>query len=388
VHVWRAELTAEPRRSVLSPLTETPVKTLAAAGAYRPITPVRLLDTRSGGRLESGSTLTVPADTVVPAGATAVLANITVTDAAAAGYVTVWPSGQERPTASVVNPAAGETRANTAVVPLGADGRFLLYSSSPAHVIVDVSGFWAAVPDGVTREGRFVPVEPVRITDTRSAGPVAGQSSYPVVLPPVVPADASAVAVVVTVTEATGAGYWTAYPPGEVRPAVSTVNVTTGGTRANLAWVAPRDGAVEVFSQSGGHLVVDLVGYVTGAGAARASAGLLVPVTPARLVDTRTEAVQPGANTSRLVGGQGVRGLPTASGIAGNLTLVDAADAGYAVVWPEGAAVPLASNGNTARGEQAVAVAFTSRGGAAGAVSVQASVQADLVVDVTGYFTG
>lgn len=53
----------------------------------------------------------------------AVSLNVTVNEARASGFVTVWPAGFAQPTASNLNVGrAGQTIANAVVVPVGADG--------------------------------------------------------------------------------------------------------------------------------------------------------------------------------------------------------------------------------------------------------------------------
>ena len=68
-------------------------------------------------------------------------------------------------------------------------------------------------------------------------------------------------------TGATGPGFVTVWPGGE-RPVASNLNVTAQGQNIpNLAIVGVSpSGSVSLYSQSGGHLVVDLNGYYIGAG--------------------------------------------------------------------------------------------------------------------------
>jgi hypothetical protein len=70
--------------------------------------------------------------------------NITAVDASADGHLRVFPAGTPRPTTSVINFRAGQTRANNAVVRLGA-AAVTLFSGQPAgtvHVVVDVNGWF------------------------------------------------------------------------------------------------------------------------------------------------------------------------------------------------------------------------------------------------------
>ena len=114
--------------------------------------PTRLADTRPGsGRADAGRTLgpggsvtvTVTGTGGVPAGATAVVLNVTVTNTTGISYLTVYPTGQALPTASDLNWVAGDTRANLAVVRPGPDGSVTVYNhSSTTDVVVDVSGYY------------------------------------------------------------------------------------------------------------------------------------------------------------------------------------------------------------------------------------------------------
>lgn len=117
--------------------------------------PFRFTDTRDkyrpevnggtvGRTLAAGQTLElqVAGQRGIPGTAKAVSVNIAVTDATIPGFITVYPCGQ-RPTTANVNYEAGEPISNGAQVPLSADGRLCVYTYSPAHVIIDVNGWWS-----------------------------------------------------------------------------------------------------------------------------------------------------------------------------------------------------------------------------------------------------
>ncbi len=122
----------------------------ATGGTFAPVPPARILDTRDGtGGVAGIRPAATAVDVVVtgvggvPAtGVSAVVLNVTVTQPAGPGFVTVFPAGGSLPLASDVTFAAGETRPNLAVVAVGAGGKVTLYVSAQAHVIFDVAGVY------------------------------------------------------------------------------------------------------------------------------------------------------------------------------------------------------------------------------------------------------
>lgn len=114
-----------------------------------PLAPVRILDTRAGigvsaGRIAADQTIRVQVTGAagIPAEATGVLLNVTVTAADGAGYVTAFPAGGARPNASVINFSAGEDVANMITATLGEAGGIELFNAqSSAHLVADVAGY-------------------------------------------------------------------------------------------------------------------------------------------------------------------------------------------------------------------------------------------------------
>jgi hypothetical protein len=117
-------------------------------------------------------------------------------------------------------------------------------------------------------------------TGMRAAGsvlqlPVTGRGG--------VPGNAKAVALNLTITQPAATGYATVYPCGTKRPNASTINFKAGTTIANgvLAKVGT-NGRVCIYTHRAAHLVVDVVGDHPAASA-------YSPLTPARLLDTRSD---------------------------------------------------------------------------------------------------
>jgi hypothetical protein len=136
------QLTMDAARAVTATFVPGP--------ALYALTPCRLFDSRSAG---TGAPLAAESQTIVPARghcgipftATSVALNVTVTAPTAAGFVRVFPSGTALPTTSVVNYAAGRTRANNTLVMLGSTGAVdvqIGQTVGTAHVVVDVSGYF------------------------------------------------------------------------------------------------------------------------------------------------------------------------------------------------------------------------------------------------------
>ncbi len=79
----------------------------------------------------------------VPAGATAVLVNLTIVAASSVGFLAAFRNGISWPGNSSINwDHNGETVANTTVVAVNGSAVFNLYASNPVDVIVDVIGYY------------------------------------------------------------------------------------------------------------------------------------------------------------------------------------------------------------------------------------------------------
>jgi hypothetical protein len=252
------------------------------AGGLTPLTPTRVMDTRSNlgvsGPIPPGGTakLTVDGAGGVPAsGVAAVVLNVTVTQPKSGGYLTVFPDGIARPSTSNLNFSGNETVPNLVVAPVGSNGDvdFSNGSAGTVQVIADVSGWFAS---GTAGAGGFTPLTPTRLMDTRSnhgaTGPIAKGGTAKLTVKGVGGVPASGVAAVVlnvTVTQPKTAGYITVFPDGLSRPATSNLNFSANETVPNLV-VAPvgSDGKVDFFNGTGGtvQIIADVAGWVATQG--------------------------------------------------------------------------------------------------------------------------
>lgn len=121
------------------------------AGFYT-LTPCRVLDTRNasgpyGGPALAGNdsrTFTLTGQCGVPSTAKAVSVNVTVTQSTAAGDLKLYASGGTLSVSTAMNYAAGQTRANNAVVALGSGG-VIVQTDQPGgtvQFILDVNGYF------------------------------------------------------------------------------------------------------------------------------------------------------------------------------------------------------------------------------------------------------
>ena len=272
----------------------------------------------------------------------------------------------------------------------------MVYAGSDDGTITAV-----AVPEPLDLAGgRFNPVGPARILDTRngtggSSAPIGPGATRNVPLSGRggVPATGvSAVVVNVTATQPSAASYLTIHPSGSGRPVASNLNFGPGQTVANLSVVpVGTSGSIDVFNAAGTtHLVVDIVGWLGIDGALGGSRYNATP--PARIFDTRGGAgggaaeLGPGATAKVFVRGRG--GLPVAgmTSVLLNVTATQPTVGGYLTVHPSGSGRPLASNLNFGPG-QTVANLTVVPVGPDGSIDVfNASGATHVIVDAVGWF--
>lgn len=245
--------------------------TAAIPGAVATVKPARIIDTRQSSAVGPDATLVVPVvgRNGVPANASAVFVNVTVTAPRAGGFLTVYPSTESRPTASNLNFSAGQTIPNLVVAKVGTNGSISIYNRSPGstQIIVDIQGY--VVPGEATASGAIVPVTPTRVLDTRYAlgsapGAVpAGQERVVTMTGNL--AAASGAFMNLTVTETKAPGYLSAYPSGP-RPLVSNLNFQANSTVPNLATVGLNASKVTLYNGSANYgtiqMVADVFAYI------------------------------------------------------------------------------------------------------------------------------
>jgi hypothetical protein len=379
-----------------------------AATTYFPLTPARILDTRNANGLSgplgshAARSFQVSGRGGVPANATAVTGNLTVTAQTSRGYLFIGPDPVSNPASSTLNFPVGDDRANGVTVALGDGGILGITYVSPnagtsAHAIFDVTGYF--VPD--TSGATYVALTPARILDTRSGNGLSGAFSshaartFGVANRGGVPANATAVTGNLTVTGQTSSGYLFIGPAATNDPTSSTLNFPKGDDRANgvtvalgggnlsVTFVAPTPGPIA-------HVIFDVTGYfVPGSSGAR-----YVPLTPSRILDTRTGTGLSGSfysHGARTFGVTGHGGVPSGStAVTGNLTVTSQTSNGYLFIGPAANNDPTSSTLNFPVGDDRANGVTVALGGGNLSVTFVAPTpgpKTEVIFDVSGYFT-
>jgi hypothetical protein len=363
-----------------------------AVGAYFPLAPNRILDTRGGfnapaGPLGAGKVIRaqvtganssgsegVPAEgtgTDLPAGSiSAAVLNVTVVNASRPSFLTVYPDGSSRPTTSSINFGTSLAEANGITVPLSSDGAVDIFNQyGSVNVIVDVVGYYGANDALISHTGgpggSYEPTAPSRIYDSRRDPHGALTPDEDVALT-VSLSDTSlnahirAIAVNVTATSPTSNGFLSVHPGNAAPTGASTLNFAKGQTVANsdVVEVCPAGTAlcnsrlpsINVYNASTGrtNVIVDIVGFFddgTIAGGLRFHA-----ITPIRIADSRSGEGIPhalGPLSSASVD-PGSIGTADTVALATNVTAVSPTLATFLTVWPDLTAKPNTSTINPA----------------------------------------
>ncbi len=255
----------------------------------------------------------------------------------------------------------------------------------------------------------FYPLTPCRIADTRVGSgfggafgppslPAGASRNFPIPASGCnVPADAQAYSLNITVVPPGPLGYLTAWPTGSAAPLVATLNSLNGSIVGNAAIVsAGTNGSISLFASNATDVVIDINGYFAPPTSLQALA--FYPVIPCRIADTRSGSAgsgKSGAFGPPSLSSGAIRNFPiplsscgipsSASAYSVRMTVVALVPLGFLTTWPAGQPLPLAATLNALSGgvvgNEAIVPAGTN-----GAISVFASDNTDLVIDINGYF--
>jgi hypothetical protein len=417
----------------------------AGLASYVPVTPFRVLDTRSGTCVQCGTGALLPGGTMtlqvtgytvgsesVPSGATSVVLNVTAVPGSGS-YLTIFPAGTGRPISSNLNFNAQTNTANLVVVALGTGGEVNLYDNQgTVNLVADVEGYFAA-PSGTA--GEFHTMAPLRVCDSRAgqpANPCNDEGSGPSLpLGPgqaeavdvatvtgsggSIPSNGTAAAVVLNLTAVSGnqATYLSVYPTnssgqcsasGQVPPQSSTLNVDADVNQPNRVIVplgpaatGQPDTDVCVYNSLGTiNFLLDADGWF---GTSSAAAGTQFQVIgPSRICDTRAGTGTECSGDTLTAGDvlpvqvTGVGGVPSSGPVAviANVIAVSGSSETYLTVYPaDSSTTPNASDLNANAGENIpnLVIVKLSAASPAGKVDVYNSLGTiNIVMDVEGWF--
>ncbi len=388
-----------------------------AAGAYHPLAPKRVADTRTDSGLADsgqapgpGQTLDVQvagANGVPSSGVAAVVLNVTVTVPTAGSFITVFPTGLAVPSASTMDFQGAQTQANLVEVALGRGGQVSVYNARGwTQVIVDVEG-WYDASNTSSGAGLYNSVTPYRVADTRpgtgtpysghALGPgqsvtlqIAGVDGVPT-------SGAEAVNVNVTAVDATADSFLSVYPAGTVQPTSSAVNFVPGQAVPNQAVVElSGSGGITVTNSVGSvDVIVDLAGWYTSGATGATTGSSFHTLVPVRVVDTRSGSGYAysgdtlGPNGTLPISLAGLDGIPSTNvtGVVMNLTTTNATAVGNLQVWPGGDSRPASSSLNWTPGETTQNLVVVGLGVDDSLVTFNNSPgDVDLIIDLSGWF--
>jgi hypothetical protein len=383
-----------------TPIPVIGLTTVAPALRFVPITPCRIADTRTAAGPFGGPTIsgggsrdfTIPNSACgVPSTAQAYSLNVAVVPPAALGYLTLWPAGQTRPVASTLNSLDGRVKSNAAIVPAGTGGAVSVFASDTTNVILDINGYFVPATDPTALA--FYPITPCRIADTRTAtAPLGGPSlgggtsrTFPIQSSACnLPATAQAYSLnFAVVPGGHPLGYLTAWPTGQSKPLVASLNAPTGTVVANAAIVkAGTSGSIDIFASDTTHLVIDIDGYFAPIDTGGLS---LYGVTPCRVVDTRQPAGSAVITSLDVAVSASACGIPAnAQAHVLSVTVVPPGPLGYLTLWPQGQTRPVVATLNAldAAITSNLAIVPTTNGW----ISAFPSNPTHLIIDISGYF--
>ena len=258
--------------------SSSPTTAIGPTGPYVPVGRIRALDTRASGAIAAGRTtrVRVTGPGLLPAtGVVAVSVNLTVLTPAVTGSLSAFAYGTSW-SGATMSFQAGQTDQNFETVPVGATGLIDLRNNTtrPLTVILDILGYNDSTyrGGGDTTYGRYQPMTPTRLLDTRTGQPVAaGQTrTIQVVgqagIPPSTIYGGMAAAVNFTVLTPRSSG---SLAVGQTGPSKNTptISFTAGQTeQGQLLMLLDSNGGLSIRNNSATaiQVIADVVGYYTG----------------------------------------------------------------------------------------------------------------------------
>jgi hypothetical protein len=138
---------------------------------FKPIGPTRITDTRQGAGAHplgpASSTTIRPPGMLSDVRTVALAANLTGVNPSNSTYLTLWPTGENRPDMSNLNLAQQEIRSNATIIPLSSGGQFNVFNAAwTVDLVIDVAGAFVLQPaaEDFVRWYHPSPIVPQRVT--------------------------------------------------------------------------------------------------------------------------------------------------------------------------------------------------------------------------------
>ena len=243
-------------------------------------TPTRILDTRNGTggvstALASNQTVNVQVVGMggVPSGATSATLSLTAVTPPADGYLTVYPAGVGKPLVESLNYSSGINISNQITVPIGPDGKIAVYNfGGNTNVVLDLIGYYKPpeVNKATTQQGRYYPVAPERVYDTRSKSnkPLSGGTSRDIAVVSTKPRPGyiSGLSTNAVIINPSATSYYRAWQASTSQPNATNINFMANTAQAGLVSVAtdaskPTVSINSIISSGQANLTLDLYGY-------------------------------------------------------------------------------------------------------------------------------
>jgi len=405
-----------------------------APGEYVPVTPTRILETRTDDGGGAGGcapncqtanwkskpqpadnevvhvrvnnlTFASPSDLAVAADASAVVVNVTAVTPTNTGFVTVYNCDDARPTASSINLEPGGTAfsaaPNAVIANVSAAGEICIYTKSATHLVADIAGWFPKV-------STFQSHSPVRVFETRNNGfdvPInyTGTGAAPantVIHVPlkdkagnqVVPAGSKAVAVNVTALDAAADGDLRVWDCNGPAPTSKNLTVAAGRTVPNLILasmdIANTTGEICVQTTVAVDLAIDVQGHFPPAARYTALAGGAQTLLDSSVAAQGILGFE--VKNQASIGSDATAVVLTVTGTDTDATIA----AGFVTVWPDPtgtcslASRPLASNLNLSTGRTTTNLVIAKLAAESTKLCIFSQAGAKLTVSAFGFFTG
>ncbi len=405
--------------------------TAPPSNPYTAVAPSRVCDTRpvrpgiasnqcntgaGSGPIGPGAARAITVDGLggLPAsGVTAVVVNATAIAPTKNTFITFYPDLQSRPATSNLNPLAGQVVANLVEVGVSSAGKIDVFNDvGTTNLALDIEGYVSSSSTGLFTSS---PSGPVRICDTRHAGPgiasnrcntggaspigggatltfnVNGSGS------PVPGSGVSAVVFNLTAIGPTTRTVLTAFAGGTSRPTASNVNVEAHQAVPNRVIVPVTctggNCSVSIWNSVGSvNIAVDINGwFTTGSGAS-----FTALAAPARVCNTQFGNAGDQGCLKALVGGgsalniavTNIGNIPTSAvAIVANVTVVNATSSTFATVYPGLLSRPTASDLNVTSFEPVTNLVVVGVG-SDGTINLFNDLgKVNFIVDVLGYYS-